>query len=288
MVVALALPWPVFAAQLDIELTEIENDHGLVRVAVCTPATFTTTHCPFTAAAPAKPGSVVVSVPNVPPGRYAVQAYHDEDGNGRLRTRSFGLPAEAIGISRNARIRLGPPSFALQLGYASQEATLRAAVLGQFPALTLGPNYGSDTARVQTLGPSVSIGLPLFNGNRGVIDIARATREQLREDFAARRAAAEGGARAMLANLRLLQRQLANARAGLGQAQSLAADADRALRTGLLDQLSYVQLVSARLGKERQVIGVEQQMFDQRTALATLLGAGLSSVDLMLPNGPSL
>ncbi len=108
---ALALPLPALAAQLDIELTGIENDHGLVRVAVCTPATFTTKHCPFTGAAPAKPGSVVVSVPDIPSGRYAVQAYHDEDGNGRLRKGLFGLPAEAIGFSRDARIRLGPPSF---------------------------------------------------------------------------------------------------------------------------------------------------------------------------------
>ena len=108
---ALALPLPAHAARLDIELAGIGNDRGLVRVAVCAPATFTTRNCPFTGAAPAKPGSVVVSVPDIPPGRYAVQAYHDEDGNGRLRKGLFGLPAEAIGFSRDARIRLGPPSF---------------------------------------------------------------------------------------------------------------------------------------------------------------------------------
>jgi uncharacterized protein (DUF2141 family) len=108
---ALALPAPALAAQLDIELTGIENDYGMVRVAVCTPATFTTKHCPFNGAAPAKGGSVVVSVPDIPPGRYAVQAYHDEDGNGRLRKGLFGLPAEAIGFSRDARVRLGAPSF---------------------------------------------------------------------------------------------------------------------------------------------------------------------------------
>lgn len=108
---ALSLPLPAHAARLDIELAGIENDHGLVRVAVCTPATFTTRNCPFTGAAPAKPGSVAVSMPDIPPGRYAVQAYHDEDGNGRLRKGLFGLPAEAIGFSRDARIRLGAPSF---------------------------------------------------------------------------------------------------------------------------------------------------------------------------------
>ncbi len=130
---ALALPVSAPAAQLDIELTGIENDHGLVRVAVCTPATFTTKHCPFTGAAPAKPGSVVVSVPNIPPGRYAVQAYHDEDGNGRLRKGLFGLPAEAIGFSRDARVRLGAPSFdeaAIDVAEPSTATRLRLRHLG--------------------------------------------------------------------------------------------------------------------------------------------------------------
>jgi len=99
------------AARLDIELTGIENDHGLVRVAVCTPETFTTKHCPFFGAVPARAGSVTVSLNGIPPGRYAVQAYHDEDGNGRLRRGLFGIPEEAIGFSRDARVKLGAPSF---------------------------------------------------------------------------------------------------------------------------------------------------------------------------------
>ena len=110
-IAGLLSPGAARAARLDIELTGIENDHGLVRVAVCTPETFTTKHCPFGGAAPAKPGSVVVSVDGIPPGRYAVQAYHDEDGDGRLRRSLFGIPTEAIGFSRDARVRLGAPSF---------------------------------------------------------------------------------------------------------------------------------------------------------------------------------
>ncbi len=181
-----------------------------------------------------------------------------------------------------------PDLVALQLGYQSQEAGLRGAVLGQFPTVTLGPNYGNDTSRVETLGPSFSVTLPIFNRNRGQVAIGQATREQLRVEYAARLAAAEGGVRALLANLELLQRQLDAARGGLSQAEALAANAERALRAGLLDQLSYVLLVSARLGKERQVIGLEQQVFDQRTALATLLGAGLPPVRIETPKGASL
>lgn len=113
---ALAFPFLVLpagsrAARLDVELTGVENGRGLVRVAVCTPETFATKHCPFSGAAPASPGNVVVSVDGIPPGRYAVQAYHDEDGNGRLRRGLFGIPSEAIGFSRDARVTLSAPSF---------------------------------------------------------------------------------------------------------------------------------------------------------------------------------
>jgi outer membrane protein TolC len=181
-----------------------------------------------------------------------------------------------------------PDLIALQLGYFAQEANLRAAVLAQFPALFVGPNYGNDTTRVQSLGPSTTVTLPLFNRNRGVIALQRATRQQLREEYVARLAAASGGVRALLANLALLERQLTDARAGLGQARMLASNAERVLSSGLLDELSYVQLVITRLEKERQVIGLEQQILDERVALATLLGAGLPPVRLVPPKEPSL
>lgn len=171
-----------------------------------------------------------------------------------------------------------PDLVALQLGYAAAQARYRASILAQFPALTLGPNYGNDTSRVQSLGPAVSLTLPLFNRNRGQVAIARATRTQLREEYAARLATASGGARALLANLALLERQRAAATAALPEAEALAANARRALAAGMIDELTYVQLETARLGAERRAIGLEQQVLDARTALATLLGAGLPPI----------
>ena len=171
-----------------------------------------------------------------------------------------------------------PDLVALQSGYESAEQRLRSAVLAQFPALTLGPNYGNDTSRVQSLGPSVSVALPLFNRNQGQVSIGEATRAQLRAEYGARLATAEGGANALLANLALLQRERDAARSGLGAVRILAAPAESALNAGLIDELAYVQLVAAKLGKGRQVIGLEQQVLDERISLATLLGAGLPSL----------
>lgn len=111
LLLLLVLPTLTEAATLVIELTGVEDDRGLVRVAVCTPETFATKHCPYSAAAPAQPGSVTVSVEGLPAQRYAVQAYHDEDGSGRVRRGLLGIPPEAIGFSRDAPVRLGPPRF---------------------------------------------------------------------------------------------------------------------------------------------------------------------------------
>jgi len=48
---------------------------------------------------------------NLPPGRYALAIYHDENGNGKFDRNWVGLPAEGLGFSNDAWINLGPPSF---------------------------------------------------------------------------------------------------------------------------------------------------------------------------------
>ncbi len=111
LLLALSAPSAAGAATLVVELTGVENDSGLVRVAVCTPETFATKHCPFFSTALAHAGTVTVSVDGIPLGRGAVQSYDDEDGSGRVRRGLFGIPAEASGFSRDAPVRLGAPRF---------------------------------------------------------------------------------------------------------------------------------------------------------------------------------
>lgn len=47
---------------------------------------------------------------DVPAGRWAVAAVHDQNGDGQLDT-LLGIPREGIGFSRNPRLGWGPPSF---------------------------------------------------------------------------------------------------------------------------------------------------------------------------------
>lgn len=54
---------------------------------------------------------MVIDFGVVPAGNYAVALVHDENANHKMDKHLF-LPAEGYGFSRDAPVRMGPPSFA--------------------------------------------------------------------------------------------------------------------------------------------------------------------------------
>ncbi|HYF23137.1 MAG TPA: DUF2141 domain-containing protein [Caulobacteraceae bacterium] len=75
-------------------------------------------------------GRVVARFEGLPPGTYALQAFHDLNGDGRMNTNVVGFPTEPFAFSNNAQPRGGPASWsaaAFQLGPqgAAQTVTIR-------------------------------------------------------------------------------------------------------------------------------------------------------------------
>jgi uncharacterized protein (DUF2141 family) len=56
-------------------------------------------------------GRARVVFEGIPPGDYAVAAYHDENGDGKLDTGFLGIPSEGLASSNDAKGFMGPPSF---------------------------------------------------------------------------------------------------------------------------------------------------------------------------------
>ena len=110
-VLSLLLALPAVAATVEVVVTGVRNDHGDVRVAICSRPRFLQPDCEHVGQAPARRGEVVVRIDNVPPGTWAAQAFHDEDRDGKIGTNLLGLPTEGLGFSNDARFRFGPPSF---------------------------------------------------------------------------------------------------------------------------------------------------------------------------------
>jgi uncharacterized protein (DUF2141 family) len=96
------------AATVDIKVENVAGK-GKVSVAVCDRERFLK-QCAYTASVPAEAGEVKISVPDVPPGTFAVVAYEDANDNGQL-DRTLGIPTESWGMSRDARANFGPPTF---------------------------------------------------------------------------------------------------------------------------------------------------------------------------------
>ena len=168
-----------------------------------------------------------------------------------------------------------PDLAALRFGYDAQDAKLRAAILSQFPNLSIGVTGGSDNSNIRNLGPQVSVELPVFDHNQGQIAIETATRVQLRAEYASRLAAAEGQAAAMLSEIIVLQGQIGTLQGSLPRLESEAAVAASAQASGDLDERTALDLLLAPVTREQEIVTLEQTLDEQRVALATLTGEGL-------------
>lgn len=179
--------------------------------------------------------------------------------------------------------RRRPDLLALQAGYAAQEASVRAAILAQFPALNLGISRATDTSHVYTTGFNIGLTLPFFSGNRGAIATERATRAQLRAEYQARL----DGAVADVARLQrldaILSKSIAQADQTLPELKHQVEMARPAFEAGNLDARSYLSIEGAWYAKRLERIGLEQSLWDDRIALDTLLA--LPTADVTTPPG---
>ena len=106
---------PALAAELAIEVRGVRSDAGRIYVAVHTPRTGE--EFPYSEGAfagtfqRAHAGDMRFVLRDVPPGRYAVNAFHDENGNGDLDANVLGIPTEGYGFANDPPTSFGPPKF---------------------------------------------------------------------------------------------------------------------------------------------------------------------------------
>ncbi|MCE1169928.1 MAG: DUF2141 domain-containing protein [Azovibrio sp.] len=124
---AQAQPQPQ-TGSLSVTLTQVRDARGQLRVGLYQdPKTFRKEAQAFAVQqVPATPGTVQVRFTNLPPGRYAIMAYHDENGDGELNRRLGMFPTEGYGLSNNPKV-MGPPQFedsAFQVPAAGQAVSI--------------------------------------------------------------------------------------------------------------------------------------------------------------------
>lgn len=105
---------PPNRGELAVTVTDLRNTKGVVRVCMTSdPKAFPDCRKDPKSLRQTVPAAerVELMFRNVAPGHYAISLLHDENENGRADRALGMMPKEGFGFSRDAKLRMGPPSF---------------------------------------------------------------------------------------------------------------------------------------------------------------------------------
>ena len=162
--------------------------------------------------------------------------------------------------------------IALRHGYAGQEATVRAAILAQFPKLNFDVRRMRDTSNIGTIGIGVTLDLPIFDRNQGVIAQEQATRQKLFDEYTDRLFEARAEIVKRLADARWLNKQIAAAQSAEPGLDRLVRTYRRAVNAGQADVLSYYTAWNNLTQKQIEVLALQQQLTETHIALELASG----------------
>ena len=101
------------AARIIVTISGLHNANGGVYVGLyATPSKFLNgTQVDAMRKVRASTGPITVVFDHLPPGIYAVGAYHDENNNDHMDTDFIGLPTEGYALSNGVRAVMSKPTF---------------------------------------------------------------------------------------------------------------------------------------------------------------------------------
>ena len=202
-------------------------------------------------------------------------------------TRLLGLPPSTLLQLAPLALPAAPPAAdallalallerfdlkALQAGYASQEASVRLAVLEQFPTLTLTVNSNRDSAGNHLLGPAIDFTLPLWNRNRGGMAVERATRAALKAEYDARVFQTRAQIAAAVAGIAVARSQRDTVLQALPTLRNFAAATSRAASRGDLAPATAQTAAQSLRDQETLLVQSTQDIEEQTIALELLTG----------------
>jgi cobalt-zinc-cadmium efflux system outer membrane protein len=168
--------------------------------------------------------------------------------------------------------RRRPDLLALQAGYHSAEERLREAILAQFPLLSAGVTKArSSEEGVHSIGFNVTLTLPLFNRNRGPIEVGRASRGYLYQAYQASLDETTNQADEVWQAVVIMRQQLKTIDARLPSLDRAAGDAKASLGRRTLSLADYARIDSNALTARVEEIQLRAALEQAQAVLAMLL-----------------
>jgi uncharacterized protein (DUF2141 family) len=113
LITAFCLYFPAHAADMTVTIEGVQSAKGQLIVCLWVSKKGFPL-CPKDAPnrhALAATDGAAVTFKGLAPGIYAVSAFHDTDGNGKLKQNFIGIPKEPATVSGPKQKRMGPPKF---------------------------------------------------------------------------------------------------------------------------------------------------------------------------------
>jgi outer membrane protein TolC len=161
---------------------------------------------------------------------------------------------------------------ALRRGYESQEATVRAAILAQFPKVEVGIHHTRDSGNFFTLGPTLAFDVPIFDRNQGNIAIEKATRQKLFDEYVNRLFEARSEIATLLAEIESTADKLASAEGAVPILEELVRTYEDALAAGNADILSFYGARNDLAKKTIEILKLKQELVELRIGLELASG----------------
>ncbi|MDE1179876.1 TolC family protein [Paraburkholderia sp.] len=171
--------------------------------------------------------------------------------------------------------RRRPDLLALEAGYEAQEQKYRAAVLNQFPALSVGFVRARDTSNIYTSGFQINLNLPVFNRNRGNVAIEQTSRQRLRDEYQNRLNQAYADVAHLRTDNGILVSQVEQTESALPDLDLAARHASDAYAEHNLALGAYTDAQSAALTRRIDVATLRESLAEQRVGLQALLGSAI-------------
>jgi outer membrane protein, heavy metal efflux system len=166
---------------------------------------------------------------------------------------------------------------ALKMGYQSQEERLREAIIAQIPKISIGFSHASDTTHVITTGFSIAIDLPIFDRNQGKVAIAKATRQQLFDEYVSRVFTARADLARLLTDMAAVRQQIKSVAAAITTQKNLVQVYQRALLEGNADVVTYYNARDQLISQTLNLLTLQRNLADQTIALEIAAGIYLDS-----------
>jgi len=160
---------------------------------------------------------------------------------------------------------------------------VRAAILAQFPKMSVAFVRAKDNTNVQSTGFNVVVDVPIFDQNQGVIATERATRQRLLDEYNQRVFEARSDIATAMADIRSLDRQVVAAAEALPVLERLLNSAQTAMEQRNVDVLSYYTARNNLLQKKIQMIKLQEQLLEAHTALEIASGRYLPTNRVLQP-----